>query len=797
MKRTSRIPWARLLGIWALLVGAGAWWSARDVGLAAPSADVVARYVLEAELLPRTRQVRARGTLTWRNPSDTEPVDALWLHLYMNAFRDERSTFLQEASGRRGAPLDPRDAGSIDVTRFVRSGTGSDLLPAATFEAPDDGNAFDRTVLKVPLDRPLGPGEEATFEMSWDVVLPRVRARTGAALGNTFFLVAQWFPKPGVFERTQAADGTSSWQWSCHQFHAHSEFYADWSSFDVTLRAPTAYEGRVGATGQRTGDPQRSDDGTVAVRFTAEPVHDFAWVAGEDFLVKTFRFGGGAGAYPEEQRRVARLLGRLPEDLALSPVEVTLLLQPEHADLESRHRDAIINALSLMGTWFGPYPFPTLTVVDPDHRGRAAGGMEYPTFITGGVGLDPASRELSPEGVLVHEFGHQIFQGLLASNEFEHAWLDEGFTTYATGRVLMAAYPPPVRPARVFGQPWLRRAALPFDGIVGTTRSAVPPLASLFDDKLAISFGKLEPVAKAASWLGSEHPPKKLSLWPPSFPMAPLDFVRDAAPLTHMDLVPLSVAEGERLRDAERPVVDPIAGRKGWEYLDRSSYGVNSYMRTANALRTLERLVGERTMLRILRRYVDRWSFRHPRPEDFFAVAQEVATEDGAGDLGWFFDEVFVRGLPVAYGVDPVESRPAPVAPDSLAPGVEGPMLSRVIVRRHGEARFPVEVVVRFEDGTERRLRWNRDDSLEALDGGPVPPRVAPARGEQQRWVGVNLIGPTAVSLVQVDPSERLALERNRLDDGWRATPRPEAAIHLALRALGQVEMTTTFYGGL
>jgi len=422
--------------------------------------------------------------------------------------------------------------------------------------------------------------------------------------------------------------------------------------------------------------------------------------------------------------------------------------------------------------------------------------MEYPTFITGGVGLDPSPRELSPEGVLVHEFGHQIFQGLLASNEFAHAWLDEGFTTYATGRVLMAAYPPPVRSARVFGQPWPRRAGLPFAGIVGTTRKAVPPLAAWLDEHLVLPFGTLEPVAQVASWLGSNHPPEKLPLGPPAFDVAPLGFVRDAAPLTHMDLVPLPVAEGERLRDAERPVVDPIAGRKGWEYLDRSSYGVNSYMRTANALRTLERLVGERTMLRILRRYVELWSFRHPRPEDFFRVAEEVATEDGAGDLAWFFDEVFVRGLPVSYGVDAIESRPAPIAPESLPPGAKPPVLSRVIVRRHGEARFPVEVVLRFEDGGERRLRWNRDDSLEALDGGDVPPRVAPARGEQQRWVGLNVVAPTGVALVQVDPAERLALERNRLDDGWRATSHPQAAIHLTLRALGQVQMTTTFYVG-
>jgi hypothetical protein len=38
--------------------------------------------------------------------------------------------------------------------------------------------------------------------------------------------------------------------------------------------------------------------------------------------------------------------------------------------------------------------------------------------------------------VTVHEYGHQYFYGLIASNEFESAWLDEGLTTWAQNKCL-------------------------------------------------------------------------------------------------------------------------------------------------------------------------------------------------------------------------------------------------------------------------------------------------------------------------------------------------------------------------
>jgi aminopeptidase N len=88
-----------------------------------------------------------------------------------------------------------------------------------------------------------------------------------------------------------------------------------------------------------------------------------------------------------------------------------------------------------------------LTVVDPvpivhpASQGGSTGGMEYPTLITGGTRwLSPAASR-QPEAVTVHEVGHQFWYGVVATNEVEHAWLDEGLNTYAAARVLDEAMP--------------------------------------------------------------------------------------------------------------------------------------------------------------------------------------------------------------------------------------------------------------------------------------------------------------------------------------------------------------------
>jgi hypothetical protein len=384
--------------------------------LAAELTKPIASYEITCRLDTDKKTIEATEKITWSNVT-SKPARTLQFHLYLNAFRNTLSTLWRESRGvaRGGDPM-PDSWGSVEISRMTAS-DGADLLPALTYISPDDGNENDRTVAEVVLPRPVQPGETVTLSLDFRSQLPRVTRRTGYK--GDFYLVAQWFPKLGVFEESG---------WNCHQFHASSEFFSDFGNYDVSISVPPRYRGKVGATGKQIEERQ-DNEGRILYRFKQESVHDFTWTADPNYLVKEDFF----------------------REAGLHDVSLRLLLQPEHSGQADRHFKAVKAAISAYGRVLGAYPYDTLTMVDPPWGARAAGGMEYPTLITCGTSWSAPRNVQSPEGVTIHEFGHQFFYGLLASNEFEEPWLDEGFNSYMTSRVLAATYGPNHAVLSVFG----------------------------------------------------------------------------------------------------------------------------------------------------------------------------------------------------------------------------------------------------------------------------------------------------------------------------------------------------------
>lgn len=388
------------------------------------------QYFIKVSLDPEEAMITGEEEIIWENRSP-ENVPDMWFHLYWNAFKNEGSLLFQEAKLERGlTSLRPRAGkwGWIEI-KAIRLANGYDLKPSLQFIREDSFNSLDETVIKVTFPEPIKPKEKVHLLINFEGKIPAQGLRVGYH-GRAFF-IAQWYPKPGVYEAGRG--------WNCHPYHLNSEFFADFARFQVAITTPTGYV--VGASGKEIERIIEGEKQTVI--FAEDWIHDFAWTAAPDYLRYELDFIASKEITKEEIKATAHLLGIDPQELQLPDLKLTILLRPEHRHQLHRHVKALKEAIKYYGLWFGPYPYEQITLVDPPYK-SGSGGMEYPTLFTAGSPLFLSREVLSPESVIIHEFGHNYWYGLIANNEFEEAWLDEGINTYCTGKVLAQAYGPGV-----------------------------------------------------------------------------------------------------------------------------------------------------------------------------------------------------------------------------------------------------------------------------------------------------------------------------------------------------------------
>ena len=401
--------------------------------------DRIVHYTIDVALEPSKKMLIGKEILIWKNPSD-DTVRELRFHLYLNAFKNQRSTFMKESDGEsRGFELTDGEWGWIDISSIKLHAV--ELKKSMEFIQPDDGNKDDSTVMRIVLPKPVLPQETITMEIQFIARLPRAFARTGYY--QNFFLVGQWFPKIGVYEIAGQRYATKG-EWNCHQFHEHTEFYANFGVYEVNITVPKNFV--VGATGTLVKRTE-TRGGFAQHSYHAEDVHDFAWTASPDYLVIDDRW---------------------------KHVAIRLLMQPQREYLADRYLASVKSALAYYERLLGVYPYHILTLVDPANGAMGAGGMEYPTFITLGTLWGIGSWLRFQEIVTVHEFGHQYWYGMLASNEFEEAWLDEGINQYIETRIMDDVYGKNISVLDLFGF-HIGDFAYTREGYAGTSDPALAP----------------------------------------------------------------------------------------------------------------------------------------------------------------------------------------------------------------------------------------------------------------------------------------------------------------------------------
>ena len=376
-------------------------------------------YDMEISLIDTAQQLTGFSKIRYTNNSP-DSLDRIYMHLYPNAFQLESVKYREYIgnAGRESRAKYFKDrldgfTSKIDVHDF------SVALPKEgaswIHKIPIlDEYKIDDTILEATLLKKLAPGKTVRIDLNWTHHVGEMVERAGYYEGQ--YNMAQWYPKMAVYDQ----EG-----WHADVFHAEGEFYGEFGNFEVKFDLPKAFI--IGASGIVTnGDPgwesvtvDTSIDFDVwvdiydstyvepdsserrTVTFLAENVHDFAWVASKDFL-----YEGGKH----------------------NDIDVHVLYDKGRGEKWTKDvLERSIRAISWLEEKFGKYPYPQVTTTDR----IKSGGMEYPMLVMNG-------RE--SEGLIVHEYGHIYFYGILANNEVDEAWLDEGFTTTQTTHYLLDRY---------------------------------------------------------------------------------------------------------------------------------------------------------------------------------------------------------------------------------------------------------------------------------------------------------------------------------------------------------------------
>jgi hypothetical protein len=349
-------------------------------------------YEMEIDFDAKNYQYDGSQVLEYTNNSP-DTLKRVFYHMYFNAFQpgsemDVRSRTIEDPDSRVGDRISKL---SDEEIGFMRAKT-----------LRQDGKKLNfklvGTVLEVELNKPILPKESSTFKMDFEGQVPVQIRRSGRNNAEGVELsMTQWYPKMAEYD----FEG-----WHADPYIAR-EFHGVWGNFDVKITIDKGFilggsgyvqnPNEVGYGYEDDGEKVRRRGKKLTWHFNAPNVHDFTWAADKDYI----------------HDKITRSDGTTLHFLYKNNEEIT----ENWKNLQSKTSDI----LDFFNEHIGPYPYDQYSVIQ-----GGDGGMEYAmcTLITG-------EREFgSLVGVTAHEMAHSWFQHILATDEAQHEWMDEGFTSY-------------------------------------------------------------------------------------------------------------------------------------------------------------------------------------------------------------------------------------------------------------------------------------------------------------------------------------------------------------------------------
>jgi Peptidase family M1 domain len=393
-----------------------------------------ANYDIDVELDDEAKSIKGRETVTYTNQSP-DGLGYLWLQLDPNIFRPDSDANLTQTSevierlsfdALKGILTRRSFDGGVNI-RSVKASSGEPLK-----------YTINKTMMRIDLPSPLGPGESAVFNIEWDYKINDARTifgRTGYEQfekdGNRIYEIAQWFPRMAAY--------TDYTGWQHKQYIGAGEFTLEFGDYIVRITVPDDHV--VASTGvlqnpdevlkkvwrERLEQSRKADKPLFIITpeeaksneqgkpkgkktwiYRANNVRDFAFASSRKFIwdAQGHNIGGN-------------------QVMAMS-------YYPNEAEpLWSKYSTpAIVHTLNVYSRYTFDYPYPTAISVN-----GPVGGMEYPMICFNGPRPEEdktysARTKYALISVIIHEVGHNYFPMIVNSDERQWTWMDEGLNTF-------------------------------------------------------------------------------------------------------------------------------------------------------------------------------------------------------------------------------------------------------------------------------------------------------------------------------------------------------------------------------
>ncbi|NSW45308.1 MAG: M1 family metallopeptidase [Bacteroidales bacterium] len=365
---------------------------------------------IRVTLNPSLKVLKGYEKITYYNNSP-DTLYYIFFHLYPNATKSKTQTALaRQMLYNKNYSLyhqQEEHLGFIDSLAFKINGMENN------FSILKD--SLDIGILR--LNKPLAPHEHIIIETPFYVKIP-IAGLTRMGYYESNFGITQWYPKPAVYDNKG---------WHPYPYLNDGEFYSEFGNYNVEITVPIEYT--IAATGnlKDTNEQIRlnnlislskqyssseeyinalsklsyTSQKFKTLRFIQDSIHDFAWFASPYF-------------------KVAKDSAVINDKI----IYTYAFYSPENHLIWHNAAKFVSDAVQYYSNNVGIYPYKQCTAVEMPYI--TEGGMEYPTITSIGIYHD----ENSLQNVILHEVGHNWFYGILASNERNEPWIDEGINSF-------------------------------------------------------------------------------------------------------------------------------------------------------------------------------------------------------------------------------------------------------------------------------------------------------------------------------------------------------------------------------